>query len=480
MRECFILSPKTSLKEIFLSGPERIDSRLGIALRSKSFLLVSSISVVSFFAHIIISLYPSYDNTDGLTDELIYAANAGRILSGDSCTGQFFAQFPRICNYEHPPLAKLLIAVGMALLGRNNLGWRILPICLGTACIPLVYLICLRISGNNKLATVAAVLLSMDTLFFMYSNMASLDMPELFFGIAAFTVYFYETKIGKIGPYVLAGLLMGLSALCKETGVFLLGALITFILIFGKGDFFQRIKKSTVIVGVAAIVFIVFLQAYDSLLTPFPVFTDQIAYMMNFALSDKAIYYPGLYYFTAHEPLGVVNSWVCQSCWRSLSPFDWITFFSPVEFAYPPPPGSSHYIIIGGFRFVYDGFAFYGITNMFETWMLYIWIPIAFFILYKFRVNIRRGLQGSDRLLIFALIWFTFTWLPYVALYLQQRAEYEYYMVSAVPALAIGASYLVTRESVPNKVTIAYLILVALWFCVFFPDKSFLPTVIRL
>lgn len=449
--------------------------------KSRSFLATLWLTVVVYFLHIVVSLYPSYDNSLGITDELIYAANAARILNGQACTGQYFAQFPRICNYEHPPLGKLLIIPGIVIFGHNSFGWRFVPQILGVACIPLVYLIAFKLSKNGKLAFLASLLLSLDTLFFMQSNMANLDTSQLFFGMAAFAAYFYEVKASSLNMYLLIGFLMGLSVLCKETGVFLLGALLVFHLIFGKGELSQRLKESVIVFTVTAMTFAVGLQLYDSLIpTPFTFFTQQISYILNFGINDRWFYSPGLYFFTAHEPLGVVNSWVCQNCWRSLSPFDWVTFFSPVEYAYPPAANAHQLITIGNFRFVYDTFAYYGITNMFETWTIYIWIPLAVYLVFKYRRDLRTRLEAADKTLVFALIWFGFTYVPYILLYFESRAEFEYYLVSAVPAIAIGAAYLITRPRVSNKVTIAYLILVFLWFLTFFPDKAFLPSVIHL
>lgn len=450
-------------------------------LRSKSLVATLVLTVSVYFTHVIVSLYPSYDNSLGITDELIYAANAARILGGEACTGQYFAQFPRICNYEHPPLAKLLLIPGIVIFGHNSFGWRFLPQILGVACIPLVYLIAFKLSGSGKLAFVSSLLVSLDTLFFMQSNMANLDTTQLFFGMAAFVIYFYDARVGPLNSYVLAGLLMGVSLLSKETGVFLLGALLTFHVIFGKNSLAERLKQSALVILVAALIFAVGLQLYDSLIpTPFSFFTQQISYILNFGVNDKWHYDPGLYFFTAHEPFDVVNSWVCQDCWRNLSPFDWVTFFSPVEYAYPPASSAHQLIVIGNFKLVYDTFAYYGITNMIETWTIFVWIPVTIFILYKYRRNIRTRLEGPNKLLAFALIWFSFTYVPYILLYFESRAEFEYYMVSAVPAIAIGAAYLVARPGVPRKVTLLYIILVFLWFFTFFPDKAFLPSIIHL
>ena len=79
------------------------------------------------------------------------------------------------------------------------------------------------------------------------------------------------------------------------------------------------------------------------------------------------------------------------------------------------------------------------------------------------------------RLARFALLWVLVVFFAYVALFFYGRVTYPYYFIQAVPALAIGSAYFLTRSWFPRG--IAYIVLagVFLWFFIFYPDKSFLP-----
>jgi len=83
------------------------------------------------------------------------------------------------------------------------------------------------------------------------------------------------------------------------------------------------------------------------------------------------------------------------------------------------------------------------------------------------------------RLARLALLWFLIVFVAYVALFFFGRVTYPYYFIQAVPALAMGAAYFLSRGWFPQG--IAYIVLagVFLWFFIFYPDKSFLPEQFR-
>ena len=75
----------------------------------------------------------------------------------------------------HPPLGKLLIAVGIALLGMHPLGWRISGWLIGVLMIPVLYALAKRILGRSGSALTASALLSLDFLHFTQSRTALID-----------------------------------------------------------------------------------------------------------------------------------------------------------------------------------------------------------------------------------------------------------------------------------------------------------------
>jgi len=79
----------------------------------------------------------------------------------------------------------------------------------------------------------------------------------------------------------------------------------------------------------------------------------------------------------------------------------------------------------------------------------------------------------------FALMWFAITYFPYFLVFYYGRVTYPFYILPAIPAMAIGCAYLLTRSWFSRDV--AYILLggVFLWFFLYYPDKSFLPIWLR-
>ena len=83
------------------------------------------------------------------------------------------------------------------------------------------------------------------------------------------------------------------------------------------------------------------------------------------------------------------------------------------------------------------------------------------------------------RLARLALLWVLIVFVAYVILFLYGRVTYPYYFIQAVPALAMGSAYFLTRSWFPKGISYIVLAGVFLWFFIFYPDKSFLPDQVR-
>ena len=92
------------------------------------------------------------------------------------------------------------------------------------------------------------------------------------------------------------------------------------------------------------------------------------------------------------------------------------------------------------------GVAYYGVANQFEVWLVYLWAPYAVYVWWKTRGGeVVPRLEARDfRLARLALLWFLVVFLGYVGLYFYGRVTYPYYFIEAVPALAMGAAYVLT------------------------------------
>src|SRR3989442_9287674 len=119
-------------------------------------------------------------------DETYYAPNSfGYLCHGADMT--FRADAPHTCAgldptfAVHPPVGKLLTAVGIKIFGYRPFGWRFAAAVVGTLAVLLVYGIGLRLWNKRWPAAVAPTLVAVDGLEFVQSRLAMLDIFVAFF-----------------------------------------------------------------------------------------------------------------------------------------------------------------------------------------------------------------------------------------------------------------------------------------------------------
>jgi dolichyl-phosphate-mannose--protein O-mannosyl transferase len=99
-------------------------------------------------------------------DENQYVGAAHQFMVGVRDTGE-------CC---HPPLSKLLIGVGMLLLGNIPAGWRFAPLCFGLQSIVLVFLIARSLFDDRRAGWLAAAFMAADGFYLSYSRAALPDV----------------------------------------------------------------------------------------------------------------------------------------------------------------------------------------------------------------------------------------------------------------------------------------------------------------
>jgi predicted membrane-bound dolichyl-phosphate-mannose-protein mannosyltransferase len=413
-----------------------------------------------------LTCYDLGKQVDGcVMDEIYYVPAAQALLSGEKC-GPYLDN----CNLEHPFLSKAVIAAGIAVFGNNDFGWRFFEVLMGTLCIPILFAICWSVTRDSTLSIFAAFLLAFETLFFTQSSIAVIDIQAIFFALLAFMVYLANIRIWRLDRITLAAILLGLSALSKETAIFLVAFLVVYNLIFGAGGRKSKWLSSIRLLVVVAVVFIVGLQLYVTLFgnSSTTTFVDDIRYILSYGASLKCT--PSSCGWT--DPL--FNA--------PITPFSWMTYYSAVGYFVTRVtinPGNYQYVSLG----------YWGIPNFFEVWLTWAWAPLVAFLSYKLwtsRAAVVADVTAavkidtpSFRIAQFALLWFVIAYFAYVALYFYGRVTYPYYMLPATPALSIGCAYLLTRKWFPREVAYVLLGGVFLWFFLYYPDKSFLPAWLR-
>ena len=433
-----------------------------------------------------------------IMDEGVYYVPAAHlILNGTQCGLQNTTEVPSACNLEHPFLGKAFVAAGMAIFGDNDVGYRFFEVILGTFSLPLLFLLALKVSGSRKLSAFATLLLSFDVMFFAHSSAGLIDVQQVFFILLALVTYAYDLHFWRVDKHVVSGALLGLAGLTKETAVFGVLAVATYVLIFGDGNLKHR-SLSTMKMGVTlGGVFILGLQLYDSLFASgtFPTFLGHLSFMVQYGstLTGPLLCSPD----NAASSLATGSYW-CKfpgdpRIATPILPVDWLGYYAPVQYYVDricviatTSAGSClgpSYIRVG----------YYGITNLLVTWTVFAWIPLAGLTFYRLFRPAQAGPNtpssgdtpslepaGETRLMGLAAIWFLWNYVPYYWVqYVLGRVTYPYYFVPAIPSLALGAAYLISRRWFPNRLALGYLVVAFCFFFVFFPDKSFLPINLR-
>ncbi|MEV5030143.1 phospholipid carrier-dependent glycosyltransferase [Paenibacillus sp. LPE1-1-1.1] len=136
-----------------------------------------------------------------------------------------YEHLEHIVAYEntHPPLGKIIIAIGIKLFGLNPFGWRIAGTLFGIAMLPLMYVFARRLFKTSVYAGLATALFAADFMHFTQTRIATIDVYGVFFIMLMFyfmhkyvSLSFYKVKLGAtLVPLFLAGLFFGIGVASK-------------------------------------------------------------------------------------------------------------------------------------------------------------------------------------------------------------------------------------------------------------------------
>ena len=335
-------------------------------------------------------------------------------------------------NHEHLPLAKLLIAFSMWLVGNNGYGWRIPSVIFGSVSILAFYLLMKRISNQDVIPILSTFLFSFDNLAFVHSRIATLDIFTL--GFMLLGLYWYFS-----GHSYLSAIGMALSALAKETGVAGFGVIVVVHLVKftnqrlqGRdwGDFFSWFEKYTL---TYAVCFLLLLTIMDRYWVGFSNPFDHIRYILNYSAA-----------LTSTCPNGII------SC-----PWQWLLNQITIPYLRVNVQQTS-----GTVTSSYVSVSFEGAMNPAISFLT---IPALLYCSYNYY-------QRRDDLSLVSLVLFAATYLPfYPAVILGQRVTYLFYFLVAVPAVCAAIAYMIADTKLPKFVIIFYLAVVVYIFIVMFP-----------
>lgn len=371
--------------------------------------LVALVAVV-FLAHLLIIRVPMQSY---VFDEAYYVPAAQCFINGTPPG--------KACNLEHPPLAKALMAASMSVFGNNGLGWRLPSVIAGTLALAIVYFLTRRWT-DEKTAFLATFLLGFETLWFIHSSVAMLDIIAIFFGLLGIYWFVSDQK-------VLAGIALGLAMLSKETLFLLLPILAVYAAIQNARLFSRdavqaawRFCKTTGIVAV--IVLLAGLMLYNQATGAFPTPYHNIKQIVS---HGKAI--------------GVAR------LSEGVHPFQW---FSGV---YP----WSYYVttVSAGGKPIARPVQYYGQLNYVVFFLFWLALPYAW-----------REARKKKPLELLHLLIIGISFAAFMALDVL-RVTYYYYLLLFLPSICVLNARFLARF--PKNVIITYCIGVVLWFVFWFP-----------
>ncbi len=309
--------------------------------------------------------------TEPVFDEQFYVTDARYILQGEGTE-----------RTEHPPLGRLFIAFGMFLFGDNPFGWRFFSVIFGAVGIIFFYLICRQLAMSKEASFLATFLLSLENLSFIQASVAMLDVYSLAFMLGSFWLYLK-------GRYLSSGLLIGLSALAKLSGVLALPVILL------HWFFTSRVRPRQFLTSM--------LSAPASFLLLMPLF--------DFIIWRNASWHPS---FNPIEQLGTMLGITSMSTFvqypsEMLSrPWDWILHPEIITYWLEP-----HYI---------------GMVSL-SIWAVI--IPVALYMMFK-------AAKGNGAAL-FGILWFASTYLIWIPVSLiTDRISFIYYFYPTIGAICIG------------------------------------------
>jgi 4-amino-4-deoxy-L-arabinose transferase-like glycosyltransferase len=374
-----------------------------------------------------------------------YYVNAARILLGwpVPLDGQYAGSPLGLDpNVEHPPLGKLILAASMLVFGDNGVGWRVPSVIAGMAALGAVYGIVRAAGETARLGVLVVCFLALENLMLVHSRIGTLDM-----------LFVAPTLIGAWlalrRRFALSGLLIGVALLVKLTAVYALIAIVALFLVRVVGAWRRErgmsdagVRPLLVIPAVAVVVFLGGLSALDARFTAYRSPIEHVAHMVEYGANLRSpVDRAGICATNDSPPW----EWLFNECQITYLRVD-VTVRSGDEVISKVPSidfrGAMNPLLAGAIP----------LAMLFATWMAW---------------------RSTHELSRWVVAWAAANWLPYVVLaFVNHRITYIYYILPAVPAIAMAVAILLTRSGLPRFILTGFVAAYVLGFVAYFPFRS--------
>jgi len=167
-------------------------------------------------------------------DEVYHVVTAEAYANNNPAAYDPFAPAPKkgtAYDWLHPPLAKLIQAGSINLLGDKPLGWRLPSVLFGTALIPATFLLAFLYFGKRT-ALFAATVIAFENLTLVMSRITMNDIFVTFFIVLSFIFCKLYIDRPKLKWILLTALSLGMAVGSKWTGAYAIAAIFAFLFIY--------------------------------------------------------------------------------------------------------------------------------------------------------------------------------------------------------------------------------------------------------
>jgi dolichyl-phosphate-mannose--protein O-mannosyl transferase len=383
-------------------------------------------------------------------DEAYHAYTAGQYAEGNADAYVWDTKAPRAgvsYMWNHPPLGILMMTGGVLVWGDTPFGWRFSSAVFGAFGVCLVYLLGLAITRDRAMAILAACLVLVDTLWFVQSRTAMLDIFGTVFALGALlSLYGFLTSRGRriVCPLLSTGLFVGLALATKWNAAFL--AFFTGLVVLHRGwaSFQASRKRPSADTQASFRAHLVWIPLALGLVPPAIYLA---AYIPFFATGHDWDQFLELQrqIFVYHAHLEKLHDY--QSKW-----WQWPLALRPVWYSVTYYSDKVAHTYANGNALLHWAFVPAVIALSVHLW------------------------RKSDPALPVLTIGFFGQWLPWA---LSPRSSFAYHFLPAVPFGAIGVAFaavwLFRRGGFWRAVVAAYLVALVAYFFYFYPIHASVP-----
>ncbi|MGQ0744475.1 MAG: phospholipid carrier-dependent glycosyltransferase [Acidimicrobiales bacterium] len=394
-------------------------------------------------------------------DEVFYVNAARHIASIPPGADDAYALEPLGLdpNFEHPPLAKVIMAGSMRLLGNTAVGWRLPSVIFGTLAVALIYWLARGAGAGPWESVGAAALMAADNMTLAYGRFATLDI---------FVVVFMMLGVGLYlrGHPWWAGAVLGLGATAKLVGLAAVVVLAVMEMLrraqrrrglapdrpAGSSASSSSSSSGAEVLGrlaacalVSAVTYLVVLGTLDQAVTRFDDPVTHTRQMLNYAERTT--------FALEAQSRG---TWTQGTLAPVSRPWEWILNRGAFglyhkEAAPPGQPGSERQLA------------------KFESRITpaIVWLALPALLLAALR-SWSRGDDVSN----LVVAWFAAVFGLLVAVVLRDRVSYIYYVVILLPGVYVGLARLFSRRHVPWPVSAAFVLVMFASTVALFPLRA--------